>query len=152
MSPAPALNGEEEVEAVARAIFHAEDAAADWDYFSDTYRDKYRRLAVAAIEALAPADETTAVERVRAFVDEFAERGNGPITTTDALWIAAIRRRLDGAAIAARRPEQRTAEAEQAVERVRALAEEWESGYDHFTHVRTDWAADRIRAALGQQP
>jgi hypothetical protein len=40
------------VERVARALFWAEDAAADWSYFSDEFKAPYRRSAAAAVAAL----------------------------------------------------------------------------------------------------
>ena len=37
------------------------------------------------------------IDRVRAFIDGFAGRGDGlPLTATDELWIMSIRRCLDG--------------------------------------------------------
>lgn len=46
-------------------------------------------------DELAKAQAT--IDRVRAFVDGFEERGDGlPLNTTDQLWIVSIRKVLDG--------------------------------------------------------
>lgn len=66
---------EERVERVARAIvaaaYFAEEPDFIWKNMSESLHDDYRRLAVAAIEALAPADEMGAIERVSALADEY---------------------------------------------------------------------------------
>jgi hypothetical protein len=70
-----------------------------WDKASEEGREFHRRyadavLALPAVRDLLAAAE--AVQRVRAFVDGFAERGGGHTTATDELWIMAIRRALAG--------------------------------------------------------
>jgi hypothetical protein len=77
MSPAPALNGEEEVERVARAIY-GEDIGSlrpiGWLDANAVVQDDYRRLARAALAARRPATEAEeAVERVKALAEELDE-------------------------------------------------------------------------------
>jgi hypothetical protein len=63
---------EERVERVAEALYRAhrdpeEFWTVKWEHAYGMH-DEYRRLAVAAIEALAPADETGAVDRVQSLI------------------------------------------------------------------------------------
>jgi hypothetical protein len=39
-------------ERVARALFHTEDAAGDWQYFGENFRDHYRYMADAALAVI----------------------------------------------------------------------------------------------------
>jgi hypothetical protein len=78
MSPAPALNGEEEVERVARAIYVEMDSPCSFRGCGfENHAERYLRLARAAIGALAarrPATEAEeAVERVKALAEELDE-------------------------------------------------------------------------------
>jgi hypothetical protein len=72
MSLAPALNGEDEVEAVARAIYAAMDSPCSFRGCGfENHAERYLRLAHAALSARRPATEAEgAIERVRALAEE----------------------------------------------------------------------------------
>ncbi len=57
-------------------------------------RSTEQAVADSLVHELTEAEAT--IDRVRTFVDGFAERGDGlPLSTTDQLWILAIRKQLD---------------------------------------------------------
>jgi hypothetical protein len=117
MSPAPALNGEEEVEAVARAIYAAMDSPCSFRGcgFED-HAERYLRLARAALAARRPATEAEeAVERVRALaneleadaqrqVDQYARDSDAPPALVGRSWVNACRQFRAALAPAADRP------------------------------------------------
>jgi hypothetical protein len=69
----------------------AEDGVTNWNVVAHAIVGNQLPV-VERYAARRAAEEAAAVERVRAFIDGFAERGGGHVTATDELWIMSISR------------------------------------------------------------